>query len=63
MKLCRKNKNGSWTLSSDYLNYRSEGGSMGAIAWNSRVKELNREHRLTNKKSLEAKETKEEEEQ
>ena len=45
VKLNRKNKNGSWTLSSDYLRYRAEGGELDPEAWNQRVKELKREMR------------------
>ena len=33
-------KNGSWNLSSDYLKYRSEGGSMSPAMWNSKLKEI-----------------------
>lgn len=36
-------KNGSKTLCSDYLNYRNEGGSLSPIAWNNRIKEMEKE--------------------
>ena len=39
----KKNKNGSWTLSGVYLNYRSEGGELSAEGWNQANKELEKE--------------------
>jgi len=39
------NKNGSKTLCSDYLNYRSEGGKLSPLAWNTRIKEMRRENK------------------
>ncbi len=39
IKLNCKNKNGSWTLSGDYLDYRKEGGKFSPGLWNQRHKE------------------------
>lgn len=41
--LNKQHKNGSWSLSADYLVYRREGGGMSPEAWNYRVKELRKE--------------------
>lgn len=46
LKLNRKHKNGSWSLHSDYMNYRDEGGIMSPDAWNSRIRELKKEKRV-----------------
>ena len=39
----KKEKNGSWTLSGAYLNYKSEGGGLCAEGWNEANKELEKE--------------------
>lgn len=43
VKLNRKHKNGSWTLSSDYLRYRRDGGAFSPDVWNFRIKEIEKE--------------------
>lgn len=40
MKLNRKNKNGSWTLTGEYTTYRKEGGQLSPEAYNQILKEL-----------------------
>lgn len=36
----KKNKNGSWTLSGAYLEYRNDGGQLDPETWNALTKEL-----------------------
>lgn len=47
-----QNKNSSWNLSGDYLEYRKEGGSMSPHNWNERNKNLQKanheKERITN---------------
>jgi hypothetical protein len=52
-KTNRQNKNGSWTLSSDYLKYKAEGGVLSAEGWNSALRGIKRDLGLT----VEAKDT------
>ena len=40
VKLNRKNKNGSWTLSGAYLDYRKDGGKFSPGVWNQRQRDL-----------------------
>jgi hypothetical protein len=40
----KKNKNGSWTLSGAYLEYRNEGGKLDPETWNALTKELLSQH-------------------
>jgi hypothetical protein len=41
--LNKKSKKGGWWISSDYITYRQDGGSLLPAAWNERVKELEKE--------------------
>lgn len=41
--LNKKHKNGSVSISGDYMRYRQEGGKLSPWAWNQRIKEMRKE--------------------
>lgn len=45
-------KNKGWNLCGDYLEYRSNGGNLSPDAWNTRIKEMNKERKESFKTEL-----------